>query len=119
MIFDFETFSKIAANVYRECSTTYSLEEALAVFRYFFEACERNAGQVHPHIRKEHIRNIIQVMPYPDTEGLVGGTDYLFPEDYPTLIDAYFATRFWDCDYRINHFFSGKVRTFRCFEEVI
>ena len=95
----------------------YSLEEVLDVFRYFFQEYERNTGEIHPPIRKAQIRQIIQIMPYPDMDGLVGGADYLYPEDYPCLIDAYFATQFWNCDYRINHFFSGKVRSMRIFED--
>lgn len=117
MFFDFETFSKIAASTYPECCTTYSLEEVLDVFRYFFQEYERNTGEIHPAIRKAQIQHIIQIMPYPEMDGLVGCTDYLYPEDYPCLIDAYFATQFWNCDYRINHFFSGKVRSMRVFEE--
>lgn len=34
------------------------------------------------------------------------------------MIDAYFETEFYDCNYRINHFFSGQIRELRFYEEI-
>ena len=118
MHFDFETFARITTNVYPEAVTSYTLQDVLTIFRYFFGAYELNRREVHPPIRRDQIKRIIEVMDEYDIGGLVGGLDTIDPDDYPDLIDAYFQTRFFPCDYRINHFFSGKIRTMRMFETI-
>lgn len=116
MFFDFDTFARITASVYPEAATSYTLQDVLTIFRYFFGAYELNRCQVHPHIRRDQILRIIEVMDGYNLDGLVGGLETVDPDSYPDLIDAYFETYFPRCDYRINHFFSGKVRTMRMFE---
>ena len=116
--FDFERFSRIATGVYPEAVTSYTLQDVLTIFRYFFGAYELNRGQVHPPIRRDQIKRIIEVMDSYDLNGVVGGLDIIDPDSYPDLIDAYFQTRFPRCNYRINHFFSGKIRTIRMFETI-
>ena len=65
MLFDFEKFSSITARVFP--GGPYSLEDALDVFKYYFEKYE---------------------------------------------------ARYRHCDYNINHFFSGKIRELRFYEEL-
>lgn len=38
------------------------------------------------------------------------------PDAYYAMIDQHFATKYKNCDYNINHFFSGKVRELRFYE---
>lgn len=60
MRFDFEKFSNITASVYP--GGAYSLEEALSVFRYYFERYEEHTGRPHPPIRASQIVRICQDM---------------------------------------------------------
>lgn len=118
MLFDFDTFTRVATQAYKEVDSPYTLQEVLDVFAYFFKAYEEETAEIHPPIRKEQIKRIIQTMPYYDKDGMAGGYSDVEPEAYPVLIDAYFRTPFRNCNYRINHFFSGSVRTMRMFEEL-
>lgn len=119
MLFDFEKFKRVAASVY-PLKAVYSFDEAMGVFQYFFEKYEEMTGEVHPPIRASQIVRICQDMPYIDTNP--GDSDGIYEDiaadDYPVLIDKYFSTPFKNCNYRINHFFSGKIRENRFFEEL-
>ena len=105
--------------MYRGIKSPYSLDEVPDMFSYFFQCYEDIMGEPHPGIRREQIENIIQLMPYSSRDGC--GFDCktidFSPEDYPVMIDAYFETEFYDCNYRINHFFSGQIRELRFYEE--
>lgn len=116
MIFDFDKFAKITASVYPV--SPYTLEEALSVFRYFFTKYEKSTQRPHPPLKASQIVRIIQDMPYIDHPAQRGAYVDIKPEDYPELIDQYFKTPFRSCDYRINHFFSGRVRELRFFEKL-
>ena len=117
ILFNFASFTRVVENVYNTVSTPYSLDNVLSVFRYFFEEYEAATGQIHPGIRRDQIARIVAAMPYIDmqTHGTAADID---PEDYPDMIDAYFQTDFPDCDYRINHFFSGQIRELRFYERL-
>lgn len=115
MLFNFEKFSDIAASVYP--NTPYSLEDALGVFRYYFEKYEEHTSKPHPPIRASQIVRICQDMPYIDQEDKGGYFEDVAPEDYRVLIDKHFATKYRRCDYNINHFFSGRIRLMRWLEE--
>ena len=103
---------------YKEVNTPYSFEEVLGVFEYFFDAYRNVIGEAHPPIRKEQIARIMKAMPFYDGVPNNSGCADIIPEAYPVLIDKYFETPFQDCNYRINHFFSGDIRTLRMYEEV-
>lgn len=90
----------------------YSLDDALFVFRYFFSKYEEEMKEPHPPINTGQIVRIIRAMPYIGQDSCVE----LEPHEYPVLIDQYFKTYFENCNYRINHFFSGRVRELRYFE---
>jgi len=47
-------------------------------------------------------------MPY--LTAYTGGINVIDPLEYPDIIDEYFESDFKNCNYRINHFFSGKIR---------
>lgn len=118
MLFNFDSLAPIVAEVYEEVDTSYTLQDVLAVLRYFLAAYEFHRGEVHPNIRRGQLRRIIRAMDTYELDGLIGGQPDVDPDDYPALIDAYFETSFPRCDYRINHFFSGKIRALRAFESV-
>ena len=103
MFFDFDKFSSITASVYAD--SPYSLAEVLEVFRHYFEQYEAYTGAPHPPIRAVQIERIIREMPYIDE------TDC-----YEDMIDRHFRTRYRNCDYNINHFFSGRIRVLRFYE---
>lgn len=94
----------------------YSLQDALRVFRYYFEQYEKHMGKPHPPIRASQIVRICQDMPYifPDGEGIEDVT----PDGYYAMIDKHFRTKYRRCDYNINHFFSGRIRELRFYEEL-
>ena len=114
MLFDFEKFSDITASVYP--GGAYSLEDALSVFRYYFERYERYTGRPHPPIKASQIVRICQDMPYIGRECSRGRYAGIEPENYPTLIDKYFVTKYRNCDRNINHFFSGRIRELKFYE---
>ena len=115
LLFNFEKFSVIAASVYP--NTPYSLEDALSVFRYYFEKYEKYTGRPHPPINASQIVRIAQNIPWIEIENWGAYSEYVAPEDYRVLIDKHFATKYRRCDYNINHFFSGKIRLMRWLEE--
>lgn len=117
-MFAFDIFAVICTQVYKRVTTPYTLQEVLMVFEYFFNAYMNATGEAHPPIKKEQIARIIEAMPFYDKAPNTPGYSDIAPEDYPILIDKYFETPFQDCDYRINHFFSGDIRTLRMYEEL-
>ena len=72
----------------------------------------------HPPIKASQIVRICQDMPYISRECSGGRYADIEPEDYPVLIDKYFATRYRGCDRNINHFFSGRIRELKFYEEL-
>ena len=117
MLFDFDTFSRIVRRVYPRGSA-YSLHDALSVFYAYFQRYEQQTGRAHPNIRGEQIRTIVEKMPYLDIEDMSGHSIDIDPEDYPALIEKHFRTKYRRCDWNINHFFSGRIRELRFYEEL-
>ena len=114
-MFDFERFIVSAKLAYRRCgSSAYSFEEVLQVFRYYFETYELIFGEAHPMISIDQIARIIDYMPFIFDGGKMID---IYPDEYETIIDQHFNTRYMaGCDYNINHFFSGCIREMRYFE---
>lgn len=115
MMFDFDAFTLRAKLAYRRCGgSLYSLNDALAVFRYYFDTYEMIMETAHPMISIAQIAGIIEKMPFIlDTSAK---TCDIMAEDYKLIIDQHFITEYKNCDYNINHFFSGKIRDLRYFE---
>jgi len=115
MQFNFQLFSRFAARAYGNASQNwYSLADALAVFRWYFEAYERTLGKPHPNIRVAQIQRILTIMPY--CEDVYDRTVPIDPQDYYGLIESHFATDYGEaCDYNINHFFSGDIRLMKIY----
>lgn len=116
MLFDFEKFSSLVAAVYRNCEVPYSLPDVLRVFCCYFATYEWRIGHPHPPIKATQIRRIIQEMPWahPENKGCYGSD--IDPETYFEIIPLHFKTKYRNCDYNINHFFSGRVRELRWLE---
>ena len=117
MIFDFERFAKIAVNVYDD-GNPYSLKECLGVFLCYFQTYEEYMGRPHPPIRREQIAYIMDNMPFVCQEDRGYNYADIEPEEYPLLISLHFKTRYRRCDYNINHFFSGRIRELRLYENM-
>lgn len=116
MIFDFEKFARITASVYPP--SVYTLQDALCVFSYYFEQYEKHMGRPHPPIKASQIVRICQDMPYIDQEDKRCYCEDVSPDGYCAMIDRHFATKYRHCDYNINHFFSGRIRELRFYEEL-
>ena len=114
MLFDFDKFAQITASVYAD--SPYSLAEVLEVFRYYFEQYEAYTGAQHPPIRAGQIERIIREMPYIDETDKIQSTMDIIPDCYYPMIDKHFRTQYRNCDYNINHFFSGRIRELRYYE---
>ena len=97
---------------------TWSLEDCLDVFRYFYGQYLDIFEREHPRLKNKTIRDIIERFPYIEDENYIGRDYELYPDEYPTLIDAYFEQDFPDCDYSIAHFMSGRIRLLRFYEEL-
>lgn len=110
-MFDFERFIIAARLAYRRCGgSAYSFEEVLQVFQYYFETYELIFGEAHPMISIDQIARVITKMPFISDDSIIA------PEDYKIIIDQHFITKYQDCDYNINHFFSGRIREMRYYE---
>lgn len=95
----------------------WSLEDCIDVFRYYYRQYEAIFHKEHPRLKNKTIREIIEKLPYTVDE--FNRSIDLEPDFYPTLIDAYFDQDFGpDCDYSIQHFMSGMIRTLRYYEEL-
>ena len=115
MLFDFETFSRLVGRVYEEVRS-YRLDDVLEVFRCYFQEYEDATGRPHPNIRLDQIRRMIQLMPYVSIDSIGGYFADIDPEDYRYIIHQHFKTKYRNCDYNINHFFSGRIRELRYLE---
>lgn len=93
----------------------WELKDYIAVFVYFCEKYRKRFNRDPGRMTQETVNSIVRNLPF--TDGLVrsGGVD-LSPEDYKSLIDAYFVQEFTDCDYSMSHFMSGDIRTLRYYE---
>ena len=117
MLFNIELFRHFAARAYAKAEGhPYTLEEVQWVFEYYFWKYEQTFKKIHPNIRMEQIERIISAMPYLDSE--VHGPLDIEAEDYKLLIDKHFKTQYRNCNYNINHFFSGDIRMLRFYEEL-
>lgn len=93
---------------------TWSLENCISVFEYFYDLYEGTFGVEHPHISNKTVRDIIEKFPFLSSE--CNGVYDLTPEDYPVMIESYFTQAFQNCNYSISHFMSGEIRSLRYYE---
>lgn len=108
----------IVCQEFADKGSTYPLpfDDVLDVFITFFEGYKDHFHEEHPHVKGEQVRKIIRRIPWlDDTHDTFSDID-LDADAYAVIIPKYFATPFRNCNYRINHFFSGQVRALRYFE---
>ena len=120
MAFSLPLFRSMVTKEYNKIENpVYPLESVLYVFEYYFYVYENTFRHEHPNIRAEQINSIIRAMPELDDNGAspIDGTE-LDPDTYETLINKHFQTQYRGCNYNINHFFSGSIRTNRFYEEL-
>ena len=86
------------------------------MFAYYFEQYEAWQRCPHPFLKAEQIQRIIEAMPYIDSDTYGFENDQIDSDAYPAMIDKHFETEYRDCDYNINHFFSGDIRALRYYE---
>lgn len=115
MLLDFQRFSRIAASAYNQ-GNPYTLDQCLEVFRCYFQTYEEYIGRPHPPIRREQIARIMREIPWVAAEDRGSYFADIEPEIYRLIIDLHFKTKYRNCDYNINHFFSGKIRELRLHE---
>ncbi len=103
---------------YDESNCSWSIEECLGVFEYYFQKYQEIMYSPHPHMSSRTIQRIISRLD--SVEDAFSREYYLEPEDYPDIIDAYFAEDFPDtyggCNCSMAHFMSGDIRLNRCFD---
>ena len=108
-------FKALVIRAYREAKCAYSLDEVLSVLEYFLDKYKQKTGENHPFLRRKQLKDIIEKLPFVDRDQ--SGVEDSSAEDYPAIIEAYFATNYGPaCDYRLNHFFSGAVREIKFYE---
>lgn len=116
---DFERFERIVRKQWAILDhdggfTLFSVDDCLKVFRCFFDTYAQFRRALHPPLKAEQVRRIMIAMPYVVYNGEV---DYIPPDLYPFMIWRYFNTQY-RADYRINHFFSGRVREMKFYESM-
>lgn len=95
---------------------SYEIDDYIEIFRYFYDGYKAYAGQAHPRIKSNYIKDVSERLPYIENDSCVGASD-VDPEDNKTLIDSYFKQP-WGVDINptILHFMSGNIRALRFYE---
>lgn len=110
---DFAQFKNISRWIHKTVDTEhFSFEDCMTVFDLYFNAYRDFMREEHPIPNFKQIAAVMEKMPYADVKRKFP----LEPNDYKTLIPAYFLIPFSNCDYRIYHFFSGDIRENRYYE---
>ena len=110
---DEKTFLTVVKLAYRRVgSSDYSFEDVWGVLQYFAETYRLIFEKPLPAINVDQAADCIRAMP--SVEDCYGRTRDLTPEDYRLVIDQHFATKYGpSCNYSLQHFFSGAIRTHR------
>lgn len=115
------SFRKWKREVYTAISQidgyTLDKDDVLEVIWYFTETYKECMGEIHPHFTQSYMIKVAKKFQEEvfDVNGQY--TDVPFdPELYRQLIDSYFNTEFYGCDYRLPHFLDGNIRAYRMLE---
>lgn len=110
---DERTFLTVVKLAYRRVgSNSYSFEDVWGVLQYYAETYRLIFEKSLPAITVDRAADCIRAMP--SVEDCYGRTRDMTPEDYRLVIDQHFATRYGpSCNYSLQHFFSGAIRTHR------
>lgn len=106
-------FEAIVDWIYKSVDTAhFSLDDCKDVFKLYFNIYSSFMGTSHPIPSYHQIVDIMEKMPYADSEQTIE----LYPTAYEAMIPQYFLTAFSKCDRNISHFFSGRIRELRYYE---
>lgn len=110
---DEKFFLTVVKLAYRRVgSSDYSFETVWGVLQYYDETYRLIFGKSLPPITVDQAADCIRAMPFVEDD--FERTKNLTPEDYRLVIDQHFATRYGpSCNYSLQHFFSGAIRTHR------
>lgn len=108
--FDFGVVKRQIHSQYRYAEIYWSEEEVVEVFRCFYECYRMAFHEDHPRLSNANILKIICALPIDDE-----GNEFI-AEEYPDLIEAYFNTEFYHCNYSMLHFMSGQIRMIRAYD---
>ena len=113
---DEKIFLTVVKLAYRRAgSSDYSFEDVWGVLRYYGETYQLIFGKSLPAITVDQAADCIRAMPIVEDD--FGREKEQTPEDYRLVIDQHFATRYDpSCNYSLQHFFSGAIRTNRVHE---
>lgn len=114
LLFDFDKFSSITASVYADSPVQPC--RSVGGVPILLRAVRSVHGAPHPPIRAVQIERVIREMPYIDETDKANSTMDIDPDCYEDMIDKHFRTQYRNCDYNINHFFSGRIRELRFYE---
>lgn len=118
----FEEFERQVKLIYDRIpeKPSFTYEDVVNVFECFFDTHKAYTGGGHWRLKAPQIKRFIENMPICDD---TFSDEYieLFPEDYPPMIEQYYAT--YDEMHNgsgytpnIEHFFAGKIRAI-CYYE--
>lgn len=111
---DLDYFHNLVHDLYDSSLTPFTEEEVLEVFDFYFSDYRVFRGRDHPRLGRENILKIIRKMHKDDFGNTYTVEDYVDGQSFkPRMIDKYFKTEFPNCDYNINHFFYGRIRSYR------
>jgi hypothetical protein len=111
---DIDKFTEIATDIFTTVEDVYTLDETLNVFIFYFECYAQHTGHSHPPIKAEQIKRIMWCMPWLCEDCSME----IEPYEYPYIIRQHFQTKYRNCDFNINHFFSGRIRYLRYCETI-
>lgn len=104
---DLVIFKRQLKKAYSESYCSYSFDDCLQIFEYYFNVYEYMTGHSHPPIKTVKLIELLSDM---SCDGLIE------PFNYKEMIDNYFYTHYPNCDRNICHFFSGKIRELKFYE---
>ena len=106
---DLDVFKRQLKKAYSESYCSYSFDNCLQIFEYYFNVYEYMTGHSHPPIKTDKLIELL--------ENISGCEDIDFDAEYYTdMINKYFCTPFKRCDRNICHFFSGRIRELKYYE---
>lgn len=108
-MFDRAIFQRNLAKAYSHCrernaGTLLDLEESFEIFIIFFDEFERQTGTEHPFLSTANLERFLLKLPF-TAEG-----EELDETAYRDIIPLYFHQHYKNCDFRVTHFLTGKIR---------
>lgn len=111
-----DRMTKIATrNLADSGEAVFDVEDATSIFRHYLSTYKLTMGYAHPPVSLRQVTDYCAKLPYiPNPE--TGEAIEITPDYYIHMIDQYFCVDFPDCNYNMQHFFSGNIRYYRYLE---